>query len=372
MLKGIDFMAETLTEQEFVERFGSETEKQLYKKNGELKKGYKQHLIKQAEKYCVVKQLKNGNYSLTKQKQVPLNPEYIRSATGLYQYTCPLVLDYILSSNNEKTVVGMVSLAQKSHIITEYYRTVKHSPDLTSQAFKLNEDISYDCIKHVADTLNYHMEQTLKYLKQMQLIVYTTNYLVFKSDFEQVVSDDGTITTQRINYKPAIATDEEMEIYRNAVEQADIYAETNKSSERYYSKKAERWNKKFHEILLKHSITNMCEVYEIWVVHRDRCIEYRNMFEGNIDKIIFNLTKDFKNKLVSNASKRMAEIEIDEIELTYNFLTRLCVGNSKLNQRIIKKLQTIKKTISTNSNYKEIDFDELSMEEKPLVEFHIE
>lgn len=362
-------MAETLTEQEFVERFGTEKQKEYFAEHGTLQYSYKQKLIQRAEKYCTVKQLKNGKYSITKQKQIPLNPEYIKSATGLYQYTCPLVLDYILNSGNEKTIIGMVSLAQKSHIVSEYYKTVRHSPDLTSKTFKLNEDISYDCIKHMADTLNYHIEQTLKYLKQMQLIVYNTNYLVFKSEFSQIVSEDGSISTQRLNYKPFIATDREMEIYRKALEEADIYADTSNLSERYYSKKAEQWNRKFHEVLLKHGITNMCEVYEIWTVHQDKCIEYRNMFEKDINKIVFNLTKDFKTKLISNASKRMTEIKIDEIELTYNFLTRLCVGNSKLNQRIIKKLQNIKKTIGNNNKYTEIEFNEL--DENNIIEFHI-
>lgn len=351
-------MAETLTEQEFVERFGTEKQKEYFAEHGKLQKSYKQSILQRAEKYCTVKQLKNGKYNITKQKQVPLNPEYIKSATGLYQYTCPLVLDYILNSNSDKTIIGTVSLAQKSHIVSEHYKTVRHSPDLTSEAFKLNEEVSYDCIKHMADTLNYHIEQTLKYLKQMQLIVYTTNYLVFKSEFSQVVLDDGTVTTQRINYPPFIATDEEMKIYRKAVEEADIYAGTTKASERYYSKKAEEWNRRFHEVLLKYGITNMCEVYEIWTVHHDKCVEYRNMFENDIKKIVFNLAKDFKNKLIANALKRTTEIEIDEIELTYNFLTRLCIGNTQLNQRIVKKLQAIKRASSNKTNYREIDFDE--------------
>ena len=351
-------MAETLTEQEFVERFGTERQKEYFAEHGKLQDSYKQSILRRAEKYCTVKQLKNGKYSITKQKQIPLNPEYIKSATGLYQYTCPLVLDYILNSNSDKTIIGTVSLAQKSHIVSEHYKTVKHSPDLTSEAFKLNEEVSYDCIKHMADTLNHHIKQTLKYLKQMQLIVYTTNYLVFKSEFSQVVLDDGTVTTQRINYPPFIATDEEMKIYRKAVEEADIYAGTTKASERYYSKKAEEWNRRFHEVLLEYGITNMCEVYEIWTVHHDKCVEYRNMFESDIKKIVFNLAKDFKNKLITNALKRTTEIEIDEIELTYNFLTRLCIGNTQLNQRIVKKLQAIKRASSNKTNYREIDFDE--------------
>lgn len=115
-------MAETLTEQEFVERFGTEKQKEYYAEYGTLQHSYKQKLIKRAEKYCVVKQLKNGKYSLTKQKQVPLNPDYIKSATGLYQYTCPLILDYILNSNSDKTIIGTVSLVQKSHIVSEHYK----------------------------------------------------------------------------------------------------------------------------------------------------------------------------------------------------------------------------------------------------------
>lgn len=364
-------MAETLTEQEFVERFGTERQKEYFAEHGKLQKSYKQSILQRAEKYCVVKQLKNGKYSITKQKQVPLNPDYIKSATGLYQYTCPLILNYILNSGKDKTVIGMVSLAQKSHIVSEYYKTVKRSPDLTSQTFSLNESVAYDCIKHMADTLNYHIEQTLKYLKQMQLIVYTTNYLVFKSELRQAVNNDSTIETQRINYQPTIASDKEMEIYRKAVEEADIYAGTTKASERYYSKKAEEWNRRFHEVLLEYGITNMCEVYEIWTVHHDKCVEYRNAFEHDISKIVNNLAKDFKSKLINNATKRIDNFTIDEMELTYNFITRICIGNPQLNQRIKNKLKKIKSNVKIN-NYSECEITDLIDDpDNPTIEFHI-
>lgn len=143
-----------------------------------------------------------------------------------------------------------------------------------------------------------------------------------------------------------------------AVEQADIYAETKNASERYYSEKAQKWSKKFHELLLQHGIVKMCEAYEIWTVHPDRCVKYRKEFEQSTDKIIYGLAKDFKNKLITNAKKRISDESagIDEIELVYNFITRICIGNSTLNKRIKDKLKNIKfKSGLQETGYNEYD-----------------
>lgn len=335
-------MAETITEQELVERFGTEVHKKYYQEHGCIEDGYKQRLLSRAEKYCKVKQLKNGKYSLTKQKQVPLNPEYIKSATGLYQYTCPLILDYVMNSDSkhDKAIVGTVSLAERSQIISEYYKSVKSKPDLTIESFNLNKMAAYDYLKHMTTSLNYYIEQTLKYLKQMQLIIYNSRHLVIRSAARAVGTPDGHTEVQYTLQTPSLATEDEMEIYKSAVEAADIYAETKNASERYYSDKAEKWNEKFHAVLNQYGIMNVCEVYEIWTIHPDKCMEYRNAFEHDNSKLVYGLSKEFKNKLCTNAANR---VDIDEMALTYNFLSRVCLGNPKIGKRIETKLKKIQR-----------------------------
>ena len=320
-------MAETITEEELVERFG-------------IDDGYKQRLLSRAEKYCKVKQLKNGKYSLTKQKQVPINPEYIKSATGLYQYTCPLILDYVMNSQHDKAIVGTVSLAERSQIISEYYKSVKSKPDLTINSFSLNKAAAYDYLKHMTTSLNYYIEQTLKYLKQMQLIIYNSRHLIIRSAVRAIGTSDGHTEVQYTMQTPSLATEEEMEIYKSAVEQADIYAETKTASERYYSDKAEKWSEKFHTVLNQYGIMNVCEVYEIWTIHPDKCVKYRNAFENDTSKLVYGLSKEFKNKLCNNAINRVGN-DIDEFELTYNFLSKVCLGNPKIGKRIETKLKKI-------------------------------
>lgn len=334
-------MAERLTEKELVERFGTEAQKKYFKEHGSLDLGYKQNLLNRASKYCNIRQLKNGSYSLTKQKQVPIDPEYIKSATGLYQYTCPLILDYIMNCGKDKAIVGTVSLAEKSRIVSEYYCAIKSSPNQTADSFRLDEESTYDCLRHISDSLNYYIEQTLKYLKQMQLIVYTSNYLVVRNSIRQTIDANGNEKIERVKQKPTIATDEEMDIYRYAVEQADLYADTKKASERYYSSKAAKWNRKFHEILLQYGIINVTEVHEIWSMHPDKCQKYRNAFEQDNTKLILGLSKDFKTKLLDNASDRLKD-NFDEVKFTYDFLTRVCIGNSRVGKRIVDKIHNLK------------------------------
>lgn len=242
-------MAERLTEKELVERFGTEAQKKYFKEHGSLNYGYKQNLLNRASKYCSVKKLENGKYSLTKQKQVPV------SVTGLYQYTCPLILDYIMNSGKEKVNISTVSLAEKTHIVSEYYRTIKSYPDQIAKKFHLNEDSIYDFIKNISDSLGYYIGQTLKYLKQMELVDYTNNHFV----------------------------------------------------------------------------------YEIWSMHPDKCQKYRNAFEQDNTKLILGLSKDFKTKLLDNASGRLKD-NFDEVKFTYDFLTRVCIGNSRVGKRIVDKI----------------------------------
>ena len=334
-------MAETITEEELVSRFGTQSQKEYFQEHGKLDGSYKQNILAKAEKYCNVRQLRNGNYSLTKQRSVPINPEYIKSATGLYQYTCPLILDYIMNSSYEKTIVGTVSLAEKSKIVSEYYKSIKGKPDLAIDSFKLNEAMAYDYLKHMTTSLNYYIEQTLKYLKQMQLIIYNSRHLVMRSNARVVGTANGKVEVQFVNQKPSLATDEEMAAYKDAVEQADIYAETKNASERYYSDKAEKWRERFHGVLNQYGITNVVEVYEIWTLHPDKCQEYRNAFEEDINVLIRGLSKEFKNKLCNNAANRIDNIDLDEMKLTYNFLSRVCLGNPNLGKRIETKLKRI-------------------------------
>jgi hypothetical protein len=334
-------MAERITEKELVERFGTDAQKKYFEEHGLLNHSYKQNLLNRAFKYCNIRQLKNGDYSLTKQKQVPINPEYIKSATGLYQYTCPLILDYIMNNGKDKTILGTVSLAEKSKIISKYYRTLKSSPDKVTESFYLDEVATYDCLRHISDSLNYYIEQTLKYLKQMQLIIYTSNYLVIRNSLRQDIDTQGNVLIEYNEDKGIIATDKEMDIYRFAIEQADVVAETKTASERYYSSKAEKWNTEFHRILSQHGIKNIVEVHEIWSMHQDKCQLYRSEFEKDTNKLVLCLSKDFKKKLLDNASGRLKE-NFDEVKFTYDFLTRVCLGNSRLNKRIVDKIHNIK------------------------------
>ena len=104
-----------------------------------------------------------------------------------------------------------------------------------------------------------------------------------RSNARVVGTANGKVEVQYVNQKPSLATDEEMAAYKDAVEQADIYAETQNASERYYSDKAEKWRERFHGVLNQYGITNVVEVYEIWTLHPDKCQEYRNAFEEDIN-----------------------------------------------------------------------------------------
>jgi hypothetical protein len=49
-------MAETITEEELVSRFGTQNQKEYFQEHGKLDGGYKQKLLARAEKHCNVRQ----------------------------------------------------------------------------------------------------------------------------------------------------------------------------------------------------------------------------------------------------------------------------------------------------------------------------
>lgn len=328
---------EKISEKNLVERFGNSKQKEKYEEEGKLVGGNKRNVLRSARKYCTVTALGDGMYKLTNQKPVAVTPDFPKTAKGIYAYTCPLIVQYVM--NNDKSILGKITLASNIKMIADYYSSLNYNPNFTADEFNLDRNAVYNYLENTTKLINYYIEETLKCLKKMQLVFYKTNYLIIRGKSKMIM--DGV----ELNVNSSIATESDLEIYKEAMREADVFADTKNESERYFSTKSQAWNSKFYEELNSNGIMNIYPVYEVYTVHKDWCEEYRNQFADD-DELVRGLGREFKQKIFDNMVKRInkgtiSEDDSDVFLIAYDFLSKICIGNPKLSQKtqnIIDKL----------------------------------
>ena len=334
---------ERISEKNLVERFGTEKQKEKYEQDGKLTGSNKRGVLKSAQRYCTVTALGDGMYKLTNQKQVAVTPDMAKTASGIYAYTCPLIVQYVM--DNDKSILGKITLASNIKMIADYYSSINYNPSFTADEFNLDRTAVYSYLESTTKLINYYIEETLKCLKKMQLVFYKTNYLVVRGK-SKLVSDGAELSVAS-----SIATEADLEIYKEAMRQADVCAETKNESERYFSSKSQKWNTKFCEVLNSNGIMNIYPVYEVYTIHKDWCEEYRKQFASD-DELIKGLGKEFKQKIYDNMLRRIDKgaISVDDSDvflIAYDFLSKICIGNPKLSnktKKIVDKIIAVQST----------------------------
>ena len=328
---------EKISEKELVFRFGTEKQKEKYEIEGTLRGDNKKGVIRRASKYCTVANMGDGTYKLTNQKKVAVTPEFLKASEGVYQYTCPLILEHILNDKRDKVIIGTVSLAENIELISEHFTPLRKDPRMTAEDFSLDLRSVYDYMQRLTNSLNYYIQQSLNYLQKMQLVVQKTNYV-----FRLGKSEIAGFNAFDVDVKTCLATDELMKIYTDALAIADKVAGTKSESERYYSEKSKEWYAVYYEELKRHGIMGVWRVHELYVVNSDKCKEYREKFDSS-EKLVIGLAKEFRKTLYNKALKNTdAEVDSDDLLFTYNFLSRICIGNRTLSQNIEEKILHIK------------------------------
>ena len=346
---------EKISEAELVQRYGTEAQIKKYESDGELKGYDKARILKRAAQYCTVFPMGNGEYKLTNFKKVPLTPEYIKTTKGLYKYTCPLILDYVLSNRKEgKVVLGKISLAQNIEMVSQYYCQMNYDLYATSDVLDLKLSVVYDYFNHVTESVNRYIMQTLEYLQKMNLIVFKKNYVFYWSN--ATPNGEGFSVAN----KTTIATDETMQIYTDALRYADEMTGAKTTRDRYFSGKSSKWSNYFHEKLGANGIMNVFPVYEIYIVNADKCKLYRSEFASSA-RLMSGLGKELRENVYKNAEARSVKLEDDCDVVDYlmacEFLSKICIGNPNLGKRLKLKMNEISK-MSRDHKYRITEMEE--------------
>lgn len=299
-----------ITEIELVKLFGSDSQKKSYEEKGHFISNQKKTLLTKMEKYCNIKDLGNRSYKITKIYKYPLPNSLPKMQKSLYKYICPLILNYLIDNNYNKhrsidITVGKWS--REINMVNRNYNLVKYNKEDTSKETQYPIDLIYEFIEKTDDMLDYYITSALDYLKSAGLIIWREVHRlnVEVSDAEKITIDENGKVSLPLHIESRQATKEDMEYYSECIKIADQEANINNYTERYYSKKSNRFNEVLKRELYKRKIKCVYKTYEAYYIDPEKCKYILNQFQQtNRKMLIKEFNDEFTNMILENASKR--------------------------------------------------------------------
>jgi hypothetical protein len=298
----------TIKEDVLVESFGSDSQKKSYAENGHFVGTQKKTLLSKMERYCNIKDLGNRKYRITKIYDYPIPANFNKMNKSLYQYICPLLLTYLINGydKNHKIDITTGRWARTINMVNQNYRLIKYNKEDASKEFDCNLEAINQFYEKTDDMIDWYITNALDYLKSAGLIIWRDVYRinVEHSTNKTTIDENGTINTEII-IDSHQASKEEMEYYSQCIKIADGIAGIENNSERYYSKKAKKFNEALRTELYKRKIKCVYQTYEAYYINLDKCKFVLNQFKkNNADKLIQQFNQEFTNMIVENSGKR--------------------------------------------------------------------
>lgn len=303
-----------ITEQNLVELFGSDTQKKSYRENGRFIGNYKSAMFKKINKYCNIEECEKENgrhtYNITEIYKYPLPNSLPKMQKSLYKYICPLILNYLIDNNYNKQRSIDITVGKWSreiNMVNRNYNLVKYNKEDTSKETQYPIELIYEFIEKTDDMLDYYITSALDYLKSAGLIIWREVHRlnIEISDTEKVIIDENGKVSLPLHIESRQATKEDMEYYSECIKIADEEANINNYTERYYSKKSNRFNEVLKRELYKKKIKCVYKTYEAYYIDPEKCKYILNQFQQtNRKELITEFNEEFTSMILENASKR--------------------------------------------------------------------
>lgn len=153
-----------ITEKELVKIFANKKQKETYITNGRFIGTAKQTVLKEASRYCVIKDIGDRQYQIEEVYRFVIPRNFARMNTGLYQYTCPLVIQSIMVKS--PLSMELTEWEKCLHIVNDKYFSYRYS----------REPIIQDFYSHVSDMADIYVKNTFSHLSKARVIDYKPVY----------------------------------------------------------------------------------------------------------------------------------------------------------------------------------------------------
>lgn len=316
--------ASYLTEKRLVYLFAPPSIQERYKSKGRFEDKDKKRVLKEASRFCDIVDKTNRKYYVRKVYDATQPSNFNKMNKELYQYICPLILKLILKDSTDdvnKYVSTAGVIAKEIKMVNKNYRTIKNNAKLFKEQLNLDKHPKafYDFYSHCDALIEYYILHSLDYLQNAGLVEYHEVYMLKTTN---VVNLNGNLYSSTRSLIPFEMNDKYRASFDEAVQTADVLADIQRPSERYYSSKACKFKSNLKKELEKRSIAFVYKAYYIHYLSGDRCDEVLNMF--NQYNSIDNFNAEFRSKLVNNATTRSKNYDNDEANAYWSIFNRLC------------------------------------------------
>lgn len=357
---------EILSEQDFVEKFGTDKQKEKYS-SSKMNSALRSTILNEANRHCDIEYDKKKKiYVVNRYYKYPVPKKIALMKKGIYEYMIPSLLLHIKKCylNKDGVNVSTRHLARKIAIYNMNYDIMrKNSLEICSARFK-NLDLSVNDIKISGDYFNYfdyfqkvdqyvtyYMEHCLSLLQTAKAIRYQKiDKLIYKvkNTTKFMLNDvyDGDVFNKNLyvgDHKEVHirrATKSEIDAIINIESEADNLVGLDGNfgvRDRYYGAKANLW-KEFYQNLMSeyckdkdYEILGLCSFYEIFAGSEERCDQYLQYFDyKDEDELHINFVTEFINLIMTKANDRYKNRKHNYNEdylLNFDNLTKITIGD---------------------------------------------
>ena len=246
-----------IKEIDLVNKYASPAVKESYIKNGKLLTKNKRTLLEKMSRYCKIVDLGKREYEITEVYPYILPANFKKMNTSLYQYIVPLLLEKIINGHdqNRKIDITLGKWAREINMVNQNYNLCKYNKEETSRAIKYELDTINEFYNKSDDMIEYYIMNALDYLKSAGLIIWRDVYKITSEVSDEMVEiDSDGVVHANIKLETREASKEDMDFYAACIKVADEKANITNASERYYSKKSQRFNEALKDELYKRKI----------------------------------------------------------------------------------------------------------------------
>lgn len=338
-----------IKEIDLVNKYASPAVKESYIKNGKLLTKNKRTLLEKMSRYCKIVDLGKREYEITKVYPYILPANFKKMNTSLYQYIVPLLLEKIINGHdqNRKIDITLGKWAREINMVNQNYNLCKYNKEETSRAIKYELDTINEFYNKSDDMIEYYIMNALDYLKSAGLIIWRDVYKITSEVSDEMMEiDSNGVVHANIKLETREASKEDMDFYAACIKVADEEANITNASERYYSKKSQRFNEALKNELYKRKIKLVYKSYEAYYIDLDKCSFVLNQFPHQ-SNIIKKFNDAFTEMIIGNAQKRFDKSprkytiyeSKDDYSLCFKGLCEMTINNETeyLGKRINKR-----------------------------------
>ena len=293
-----------------VDKVCSEAQRRSYHNKEQFASGkHKSMFLDSLARYCDYEyDPQNKRYVVTEVFAYPKTLSDAKIHKGIYQYLAPLILCEILYGDmckDRKAVITSMDLAKTVEMVNGNYNNAKYNQDAMQTDLGFSQGVVGEYFNKADNRIDDYIRQCIKYLVSMNCVICNETHMI------GLAPKSAEIEGGQIQFEPERikkASDEEMKLYSKLVEKASRRTKIVSDREKWYGKKAARYNSELTRLMKENGIMFVCRAFELWKVDEKRCKDIlRSFADKTIDERKREIGTVLKCIMDANAENRMGK-----------------------------------------------------------------